>query len=91
MLKKILKIVGIILLLLVISAFAIPYFFKDQIGLRKVDALKENIPQENVTLEQIRDLRNRDSLLALGRRNQVLFQWQKNSVSNNLAIKNKID
>ena len=31
MFKKILKIVGIVLLFLVILAFAIPYFFKDQI------------------------------------------------------------
>lgn len=31
MVKKVLKIVGVILLLLVVSAFAIPYFFKDQI------------------------------------------------------------
>ena len=31
MIKKILKIVGIVLLLLVISLFAIPYFFEDQI------------------------------------------------------------
>lgn len=31
MLKKILKIVGIVLLILVIAAFAIPYFFKDKI------------------------------------------------------------
>ena len=67
-----------------------PYTYQIK-NYRRYYALKENIPQENVTLEQIRDLRNRDSLLALGRRNQVLFQWQKNSVSNNLAIKNKID
>ena len=67
-----------------------PYTYQIK-NYRRYYALKENIPQENVTLEQIRDLRNRDSLLALGRRNQVLYQWQKNSVSNNLAIKNKID
>lgn len=43
MLKKILKIVGIILLLLVISAFAIPYFFKDQIKARILTAINEKV------------------------------------------------
>ena len=67
-----------------------PYTYQIK-NYRRYCALEENLPQENVTLEQIRDLRNRDSLLALERRNQVLFQWQKNSASNNLAIKNKIN
>ncbi|MCF6131065.1 AsmA-like C-terminal region-containing protein [Flavobacterium wongokense] len=43
MLKKILKIVGIIVLLLVISAFAIPYFFKDQIKARILTAINEKV------------------------------------------------
>ena len=43
MLKKILKIVGIILLLLVISAFAIPYFFKDQIKARILSSINEKV------------------------------------------------
>ncbi|HNP32001.1 MAG TPA: AsmA-like C-terminal region-containing protein [Flavobacterium sp.] len=43
MLKKILKISGIILLLLVISAFAIPYFFKDQIKARILTAINEKV------------------------------------------------
>ncbi|WP_264519713.1 AsmA family protein [Flavobacterium sp. N1994] len=43
MLKKILKIVGIILLLLVISAFAIPYFFKDQIKARILTSINEKV------------------------------------------------
>ncbi len=43
MLKKILKIVGIILLLLVISAFAIPYFFKDQIKAKIITAINEKV------------------------------------------------
>nr|WP_309756369.1 AsmA-like C-terminal region-containing protein [Flavobacterium sp.] len=43
MLKKILKIVGIILLLLVISAFAIPYFFKDQIKVRILTSINEKV------------------------------------------------
>ncbi|MGV3695663.1 AsmA family protein [Flavobacterium sp.] len=43
MLKKILKIVGIVLLLLVVSAFAIPYFFKDQIKARILTAINEKV------------------------------------------------
>jgi len=43
MLKKILKIVGIVLLLLVISAFAIPYFFKDQIKARILKSINEKV------------------------------------------------
>jgi uncharacterized protein involved in outer membrane biogenesis len=41
--KKILKIVGIIILLLVISAFAIPYFFKDQIKARILTSINEKV------------------------------------------------
>jgi len=43
MLKKILKIVGIVLLLVVISAFAIPYFFKDQIKAKILTAINEKV------------------------------------------------
>jgi len=43
MLKKILKIVGIFLLLLVISAFAIPYFFKDQIKAKILTSINEKV------------------------------------------------
>jgi hypothetical protein len=43
MLKKILKIVGITLLLLVISAFAIPYFFKDQIKAKILTSINEKV------------------------------------------------
>ena len=43
MLKKILKIVGIVLLLLVISAFAIPYFFKDQIKAKILSSINEKV------------------------------------------------
>ena len=41
--KKILKIVGIVLLLLVVSAFAIPYFFKDQIKAKILSAINEKV------------------------------------------------
>ena len=43
MLNKILKIVGIILLLLVISAFVIPYFFKDQIKAKIITSINEKV------------------------------------------------
>ncbi|HSD08814.1 AsmA-like C-terminal region-containing protein [Flavobacterium sp.] len=43
MLKKILKIVGIILVLLVASLFAIPYFFKDQIKAKITEAINEKV------------------------------------------------
>ncbi|MEY2629583.1 MAG: hypothetical protein RLZZ469_478, partial [Bacteroidota bacterium] len=43
MVKKVLKIVGVILLLLVVSAFAIPYFFKDQIKAKIEKAINEKV------------------------------------------------
>ncbi len=43
MIKKILKIVGILLLLVVISLFALPYFFKDQIKAKITDAINEKV------------------------------------------------
>ena len=43
MFKKILKIVGILLLLIVGSLFAIPYFFKDQIKAKIESAINEKV------------------------------------------------
>ena len=43
MLKKILKIVGVVLLMLVILAFAIPYFFKDQIKAKILTSINEKV------------------------------------------------
>ncbi len=43
MLKKILKITGIVLLLLAGSLFAIPYFFKDQIKAKIADAINRKV------------------------------------------------
>lgn len=43
MLKKILKIVGITLVVLVASLFAIPYFFKDQIKAKITEAINEKV------------------------------------------------
>ena len=43
MFKKILKIVGILLLLIIVSLFAIPYFFSDQIKAKIADAINEKV------------------------------------------------
>ncbi|PWA07667.1 AsmA-like C-terminal region-containing protein [Flavobacterium laiguense] len=43
MLKKILKIVGIVLVVLVASLFAIPYFFKDQIKAKISEAINKKV------------------------------------------------
>lgn len=43
MLKKILKIVGVIVVLLVMALFAIPYFFKDEIKAKIAEAINEKV------------------------------------------------
>jgi AsmA-like C-terminal region len=43
MIKKILKIVGVVLLLLIVSAFAIPYLFEDQIKAKIAKAINESV------------------------------------------------
>ena len=43
MLKKIIKIVGILIVLLVVALFAIPYFFKDEIKAKIADAINEKV------------------------------------------------
>ncbi len=43
MVKKILKIVGIVLLVLLVTAFSIPYFFKDQIKAKIEKAINESV------------------------------------------------
>ena len=48
MIKKVLKVIGILLLVLIIAAFAIPYFFKDRI----VETVKSDINKNiNATVE----------------------------------------
>jgi penicillin-binding protein 1A len=66
-----------------------PYKYKIKNYRRKI-ADNEGISLSQVTKEQILELRNKDSLRAMERRNQVLFQWLKNSNSNNEGIKNKL-
>ena len=43
MIKKILKIIGIVLLVLIIAAFTIPYLFKDQIKAKITKAINEKV------------------------------------------------
>ena len=43
MVKKILKIVGIVLLLLIVLAFAIPYLFEDQIKAKIAKSINESV------------------------------------------------
>jgi hypothetical protein len=43
MMKKILKIIGILLLLITVSLFAIPYFFKDQIKAKITEAINKKV------------------------------------------------
>lgn len=55
----------------------------------RIAALK-NIPQEQVTEQEIKAERKQDSLLIHQRRNVVLKQWLKNSEKNNEALEVKI-
>jgi len=66
-----------------------PYKYKVTNYRRKIAANLEIEPSA-VSLSQILEARAKDSTRALLRRNQVLFQWLKNSTKNNEAIINKL-
>ena len=66
-----------------------PYKYKVTNYRRKIAADLELDPSA-VSLSQILEARAKDSTRALSRRNQVLFQWLKNSTNNNEAIVNKL-
>ena len=66
-----------------------PYKYKVTNYRRKIAANLELDPSA-VSLSQILEARAKDSTRALLRRNQVLFQWLKNSTKNNEAIINKL-
>ena len=57
---------------------------------RRYIANRDDINAEDVKEEAIRLKRSQDSLRAVSRRNQVLYQWYKNSKSDNPALKVKI-
>ena len=66
-----------------------PYTYKTK-NYKIVVSLRDKIPIDKVTFEQSNKLRAQDSLQTIERRNQVLFQWLKNSKNNNAALKHKI-
>lgn len=66
-----------------------PYAFKNKNYANKI-ALKKNISSSSVSIKEIRTARKKDSVRAVKRRNQVLFQWLRNSEKGNEAITNKI-
>ncbi|TNE55486.1 MAG: penicillin-binding protein [Bacteroidetes bacterium] len=53
-------------------------------------AARQGVPAEKVSQKDIREARSNDSLRAAERRNQVLFQWLRNSEKNNSALRVKI-
>ena len=53
-------------------------------------ASRRNLEQEDISQKDIDAERTKDSLRAISRRNQVLFQWLRNSNNNNPALSNKI-
>ena len=53
-------------------------------------ASRRNVEPEDISQKDIDAERTKDSLRAIGRRNQVLFQWLRNSNNNNPALSNKI-
>jgi penicillin-binding protein 1A len=67
-----------------------PYTYKIRNYRAKI-AGWENKAESEVTLKEIKEKRAADSLRAHSRRNQVLFQWLKNSDRNNAALTAKIN
>lgn len=54
-------------------------------------AKKNNISLAQVTSRQMQELRTIDSSRTLQRRNQVLYQWKKNTLSGNEALKSSVN
>lgn len=66
-----------------------PYTFKIR-NYRQILASRKDVDPKQITEAEISEARAADSTRALERRNQVLFQWLKNSKSNNEALRVKI-
>ncbi|MBI2258678.1 MAG: transglycosylase domain-containing protein [Flavobacteriia bacterium] len=66
-----------------------PYTYKIK-NYRLYVSREKNITPDLVSLEDIKQARSKDSLRAVMRRNQVLYQWLKNSEKNNEALRIKI-
>jgi len=66
-----------------------PYTFKIK-NYRRILAQKQGVSIESVSLKEILEARSNDSLRSLNRRNQVLYQWYKNSENDNESIGYKL-
>ncbi len=66
-----------------------PYTYKIK-NYRRVIAQEDGVAIGSVSLEKILEARAKDSLRALTRRNQVLYQWLRNSNKNNEAVSHKL-
>lgn len=66
-----------------------PYTFKIR-NYRQIIANKKGVGPNAVTRQEIADARAADSTRALGRRNQVLYQWWVNSEDDNKALRQKM-
>lgn len=66
-----------------------PYTFQIK-NYRRSIALNKGISLAEVSSTEVQERRSSDSLRAVQRRNLVLFQWLKNSNSNNSGLRNKL-
>lgn len=66
-----------------------PYTFKIRNYRQRLANKKEVSPAE-ISLDEIREARAKDSLRAVERRNQVLFQWLKNTNDGNESLRVKL-
>ena len=66
-----------------------PYSFKNKNYASKI-ALKKNISPSKVSIAEIKAARIKDSTRAINRRNQVLFQWLRNSENENEYLSSKL-
>ena len=66
-----------------------PYTYQIK-NYRPAASKKLNVTRKNVTDSQIQTLRSEDSTRAHERRNQVLFQWKRNTINGNKSLKNKM-
>ena len=67
-----------------------PFSFKNKNYATKI-ALKKDMAVSRVSEKEIHEARSKDSTRAIKRRNQVLFQWLRNSEGENPALVKKID
>ena len=66
-----------------------PFSYKNKNYATKI-ALKKNVAVSKVSQKEIQEAKAKDSTRSIKRRNQVLFQWLRNSENQNVSIKNKL-